>query len=235
MKSSIEFLNQWENYIKKITNLSIENENLWDEIRNRDDEIEVLNDNEAILKSKIKSLKKKEKWMNNKLKNSYPADKVNEILWDLMGKMNELKENNEIENEFLYSLLDELEEENKSMKINFRNQISYRDKFFNDKIDEKNKEIKSKDKIINKLETKLIKLQEKLDSFKEKLKSKCFPKKRDFKIKIKEIESTEDSSNSNMPKSKKETITEITTNSNQEIDIKIKNGERSTRIFNIIK
>ena len=152
-----------------------------------------------------------------------------------MGKMNELKENNEIENDFLYSLLDELEEENKSMKINFRNQISYRDNFLNDKIDEKNKEIKSKDKIINKLETKLIKLQEKLDSFKEKLKSKCIPKKRDFKIKIKEIESTEDSSNSNMPKSKKETITEITTNSNQEIDIKIKNGERSTRIFNIIK
>ena len=220
---------------EKITNLSIENENLWDEIRNRDDEIEVLNDNEAILKSKIKSLKKNEKWINNKLKNSYPADKVNDILWELMGTMNELKENNEIENDFLYYLLDELEEENKSMKINFRNQISYRDKFLNDKIEEKNKEIKSKDKIINKLETKLIKLQEKLDSFKEKLKSKFFPKKRDFKIKIKEIESTEDSSNLNMPKSKKETITEITTNSNQEIDIKIKNGERSTRIFNIIK
>ena len=127
--------------------------------------------------------------------------------------MKELKENNEIENDFLYSLLDELEAENKSKKINFRNQISYRDKLLNDKINEKIKEIKFKDKIINKLESKLTQLQEKLDSFKEKVKSKCFPKKRDIKIKIKEIESTEDSSNSNMPKSKKETITEITTNS----------------------
>ena len=228
-------LNQWENYIKKIINLSIENENLWNEIRNRDDEIEILIDNENILKSKIKSLKKKEKWMNNKLKNSYPAHKVNEILWDLMGKINKLKKNKEIENDFLCSLLDELETENKSMKINFRNQISYRDKLLIDKMNEKNKEIKSKDKIINKLESKLTKLQEKLDSFKEKVKSKCLPKKREIKIKIKESECIEDSSDSNMPDSKKETITEITTNANQEIDIKIKNEERSKRTFNIIK
>ena len=220
---------------QRIIDLCCENENYWNEIKNRDDEIEFLRDKEYKYNNQLKSLKKKEKSMKDQLKNSYPANKVNEIWWELMAQIKDLKESSGIEKDFLWSLLDDLEAENKLMKVEFKKEIRKHEAYFDDKIWDQNKQIKSKNKIILKLENKLNKLQEKFDSLKQNLKCKYFNNKRELKIIIKESEENKDSTESQELMAQNEIITKISTNVEQEMDLSIKIGDRTKRILSILK
>ena len=214
------------------------------ECNNLEDKVGILEQKEKSYIKSIKSLKDKLHQQKKELKLSISKTKYKQVLSELLNSVQNFAEENQEEKDYLCSLIDQLEEQNKRMESRFNTEISkYKRKLKNwDEI------IQMKDKKIANLYEKLNQLKLNFCEYKNTIKNKYFGVKRGKKVNDKQKSNETEyiklsSSSESSTSDENEYLSSENDTKSKQINESFaglrnaknwKYGERTQRIFNII-